>query len=164
MLRWLTCWRTWLQPVNRSVTCTGDAQKRLAALEVLITLFRVYFAINNLRLCKNLVSAVDSRQFPPFDAFPASQRVTYKYFLGRIQILDEHHVRLSGWHLTTPCSERLLAEMTRQLRAAVEDVSPPPSASPTSTSRRIQILDEHHVRRCACCGTCCLLGEEARPR
>ena len=63
---------------------------------MLITLFRVYFAINNLRLCKNLISAVESKQFPPFQAFPASQRVTYYYFLGRIQIYDEHYVSVPG--------------------------------------------------------------------
>ena len=68
----------------------------------------MYFAINNLRLCKNLISAVDSRQFPPFQEFPASQRVTYKFFLGRIQIYDENYVSPSpicfsgalGWTCT----------------------------------------------------------------
>lgn len=79
-------------PADELNGCTGDKGKRLAALEILITLFRVYFAINNLRLCKNLISAVDSRQFPPFQAFPASQRVTYNFFLGRIQIYDENYV------------------------------------------------------------------------
>lgn len=61
----------------------------MAALDIVVTLFRVYFALNTLRLCKNLIAAVGSRQFPPFAAFPASQRVTYRYFTGRLAIFDE---------------------------------------------------------------------------
>jgi nuclear mRNA export protein PCID2/THP1 len=68
---------------------TGNKAKKMAALDIVVTLFRVYFALNTLRLCKNLVAAVGSRQFPPFDAFPAAQRVTYKYFTGRLAIFDE---------------------------------------------------------------------------
>jgi hypothetical protein len=67
----------------------GNKAKKLAALDIVVTLFRAYFALNTLRLCKNLIAAVGSRQFPPFDAFPASQRVTYKYFTGRLAIFDE---------------------------------------------------------------------------
>ena len=60
----------------------------------LLSLRQVYFRLNTLRLCKNLINAVHSRQFAPFDAFPASQRVTYKYYTGRLAIFDEQYVRL----------------------------------------------------------------------
>ncbi len=53
----------------------------------------MYFRLNTLRLCKNLINAVQSRQFLPFEAFPASQRVTYKYYTGRLAIFDEAYVR-----------------------------------------------------------------------
>ena len=69
----------------------GNKAKKLAALDIVVTLFRVYFALNTLRLCKNLVAAVGSRQFPPFDTFPAAQRVTYMYFTGRLAIFDESY-------------------------------------------------------------------------
>jgi len=67
----------------------GNKQKKLASLDLVVSLFRVYFALNTLRLCKNLIAAVGSRQFAPFESFPASQRVTYKYFCGRLAIFDE---------------------------------------------------------------------------
>ena len=67
----------------------GNKAKKLASLDLVVSLFRVYFALNTLRLCKNLIAAVGSRQFAPFESFPASQRVTYKYFCGRLAIFDE---------------------------------------------------------------------------
>ena len=115
---------------------TGNKAKKLATLEIVITLFKVmhplgptthastsgstsllgwwgclqhimiqhtgglglhaqvYFRLNTLRLCKNLINAVQSRQFLPFEAFPASQRVTYKFYTGRLAIFDEAYVRV----------------------------------------------------------------------
>jgi hypothetical protein len=35
---------------------------------------------------------VSSRQFAAFDAFPAAQRVTYKFYVGRLAVFDEHYV------------------------------------------------------------------------
>ena len=70
----------------------GNKAKKLASLDLVVSLFRVYFALNTLRLCKNLIAAVGSRQFAPFESFPASQRVTYKYFCGRLAIFDEAYV------------------------------------------------------------------------
>lgn len=91
---------------------------------------KIYFRLNTLRLCKNLIRTVDSRQvctpgslrlllpavaacpplyiacllltwlppsspaqFADFDAFPASQRVTYKFYVGRLAVFDENYVR-----------------------------------------------------------------------
>lgn len=73
----------------------------MAALDVVIVLFQVYFRLNTLRMCKSLINAVNSPQFLPFDAFPASQRVTYRFFVGRLAIFDEDYVR-SALHLRAP--------------------------------------------------------------
>lgn len=54
---------------------------------------KIYFRLNTLRLCKNLMRTVDSRQFAAFDAFPMSQRVTYKFYVGRLAVFDEKYVR-----------------------------------------------------------------------
>ena len=53
---------------------------------------KIYFRLNTLRLCKNLMRTVDSRQFAPFDAFPAAQRITYKFYVGRLAVFDENYV------------------------------------------------------------------------
>ena len=73
---------------------SGNKEKKLALLEIINTLFKVYFQLNTLRLCKTLINAVNSKQFLEFDMFPASQRVTYRYFTGRLNIFDEKYVSL----------------------------------------------------------------------
>ena len=45
---------------------------------------------------KNLTRSVGSPQFAAFSAFPASQRVTYKFYLGRLAVLDENFVSAGG--------------------------------------------------------------------
>ncbi|KAK9838509.1 hypothetical protein WJX81_003800 [Elliptochloris bilobata] len=69
----------------------GNRDKKMAALDVVIVLFQVYFRLNTLRMCKSLINAVNSPQFLPFDAFPASQRVTYRFFVGRLAIFAEDY-------------------------------------------------------------------------
>ena len=59
-------------------------------LEIVVTLFRIYFRLNTLRLCKNLIAAVERLDF---GLFPASSRVTYKFFVGRLAIYDDQYVR-----------------------------------------------------------------------
>jgi hypothetical protein len=56
---------------------------------------KIYFRLNTLRLCKNLMRTVDSRQFAAFDAFPAAQRVTYRFYVGRLAVFDENYVSLA---------------------------------------------------------------------
>lgn len=67
----------------------GNRDKRAAALDLVNLSIKIYFRLNTLRLCKNLIRTVDSRQFPPFDSFPAAQRVTYKFYVGRLAVFDD---------------------------------------------------------------------------
>lgn len=78
------------------LTPAGNKDKRLAALDIVNVSIKIYFRLNTLRLCKNLIRTVASRQFAPFDAFPASQRVTYRFYVGRLAVFDEDYVRLGG--------------------------------------------------------------------
>ena len=70
----------------------GDRAKtnsrKWGTLHTINLMLRLYFQVNNLKLCKNLVRAVDSPAFPPFDQFPLSQRVTYKFYVGRLGLLN----------------------------------------------------------------------------
>ena len=52
----------------------------------------MYFRLNTLRLCKNLINAVNKQQFLRLEEFPKAQRVTYKYYTGRLAIFDENYV------------------------------------------------------------------------
>lgn len=69
----------------------GNPAKKVPVLEIVCTLFRVYFQLNTLRLCKNLIAAVERLDFI---MFPASARVTYKYYVGRLCIFDDQYVSL----------------------------------------------------------------------
>mmetsp|Transcript_23238 Transcript_23238/g.77126 ORF Transcript_23238/g.77126 Transcript_23238/m.77126 type:complete len:417 (+) Transcript_23238:33-1283(+) len=70
--------------------------KKWGALVVINALFHVYFAINNLRLCQNLIRAVEGPAFPKaLDGqtvegrhFAKAEVVTYKYFTGRLALLN----------------------------------------------------------------------------
>ncbi len=78
----------------------GGGQKRYAALEVANTLFRVTFRLKNLRLADSIMKGVSHNLSPdsvtPFNNFPMSQQVTYKFFEGRIAIFNELYVSSSA--------------------------------------------------------------------
>lgn len=56
-------------------------------------LFKIYFKLNTLHLCKNLIAAVNLPTFPPFESFPSSQKVTYSYYVGRLAVFDDDYAR-----------------------------------------------------------------------
>uniref|UniRef100_T1GPU0 PCI domain-containing protein n=1 Tax=Megaselia scalaris TaxID=36166 RepID=T1GPU0_MEGSC len=75
--------------------CAADARsseedtKRLGMLNLVNQLFKVYFKINKLHLCKPLIRAIDSSVFK--DAFPLPEQITYKYFVGRKAMFDSDY-------------------------------------------------------------------------
>lgn len=74
-----------------SLQAPNNKEKKLAALDIVNVSIKIYFKLNTLRLCKNLIRTVESKQFPPFDIFPVSQKVTYKFYLGRLAVFDEKY-------------------------------------------------------------------------
>lgn len=74
-----------------SLQAPGNRDKKLAALNVVNLSIKIYFKLNTLRLCKNLIRTVESRQFAEFTVFPAAQRVTYQFYKGRLAVFDENY-------------------------------------------------------------------------
>lgn len=74
-----------------SLQAPNNKEKKLAGLDIVNVSIKIYFKLNTLRLCKNLIRTVESKQFPPFDVFPVSQKVTYKFYLGRLAVFDEKY-------------------------------------------------------------------------
>lgn len=70
-----------------------NPRKKEPVLEIVVTLFKVYFELNTLRLCKNLSNAVDRLDF---NIFPASSRISYKFYMGRLSIFDNDYVGLQA--------------------------------------------------------------------
>ncbi|KAK4529610.1 hypothetical protein CCYA_CCYA02G0467 [Cyanidiococcus yangmingshanensis] len=68
-----------------------DSKKR-GSLGMIVYLLRIYFALNNLRMCSSLLRTVESPGFPALDeTFPLDQRVTYHYFVGRIALYEDRY-------------------------------------------------------------------------
>jgi hypothetical protein len=73
-----------------------ETSKKWGSLHVINNLFKIYFQLNNLRLCQNLIRAVEGAGFPKaLDGqtisgrhFPMAQLVTYHYFVGRLSLLN----------------------------------------------------------------------------
>ncbi len=60
--------------------------KKWGSLLIINNLFKIYFHMNNLRLCKNLIAYVKGAGFPDLQRFPVGQVVTYNYFTGRLSM------------------------------------------------------------------------------
>ncbi|EGC31284.1 hypothetical protein DICPUDRAFT_156889 [Dictyostelium purpureum] len=76
------------QATNADRTANMAESKKNAALGVVNQLFHIYFKINNLKLCKNLINAVESPGFPSLDTYPLSQLITYRFFNGRLSVFN----------------------------------------------------------------------------
>lgn len=63
--------------------------KRIGMLNLVNQLFKVYFRINKLHLCKPLIRAIESSAYK--DSFPLAQQITYKYFVGRKAMFDSDY-------------------------------------------------------------------------
>ncbi|KAF0708173.1 hypothetical protein AaE_013326 [Aphanomyces astaci] len=77
-----------------------DLSKRPGTLYIVNQLFKIYFHLNAINLCRNLIRAVDLQSFDQFDK---RDQVTYKYYLGRIYMFEDqyHHAEASlsfAWH------------------------------------------------------------------
>ncbi|NP_001007382.1 PCI domain-containing protein 2 [Danio rerio] len=63
-----------------------DDSKKWGMLFLINQLFKIYFKINKLHLCKPLIRAIDSSNLK--DEYTMAQRVTYKYYVGRKAMFD----------------------------------------------------------------------------
>jgi len=79
-----------------------DVTKRWGMLNLVNQLFKIYFKVNKLHLCKPLIRAVESSALK--DRFSKSQLVTYRYYVGRKYMFDnnlkeaEEYLRYSFEH------------------------------------------------------------------
>ena len=88
-----------LMLMYRNTANTSVQEKKRASLFLVTELFKIYFKLNTLHLCKNLIAAVGLPTFPPFESFPSSQKVTYSYYVGRLAVFDDDY-RRAEQHLT----------------------------------------------------------------
>lgn len=72
---------------------------------VINLLFKTYFKLNSASLSRTILTslaAFDQRgDMPPLEAFPKSQRVTFRYYEGVLFFLEENYVEVCQTHFST---------------------------------------------------------------
>jgi hypothetical protein len=68
------------------IRATLEKTKRKGMITVINQLFKIYFRINKLHLCKPLIRALENADM--MDCFPLNEQVTYNYFLGMKSLFD----------------------------------------------------------------------------
>jgi len=66
-----------------------EGSKKAGVLSIVNELFAIYFRLNTLRLCKNLLRPVESRKL--HEQGKMSEMVTYKYYVGRIFLFEDQY-------------------------------------------------------------------------
>ncbi|GJQ08650.1 hypothetical protein GpartN1_g441.t1 [Galdieria partita] len=67
----------------------AEESKKMASLELVNQLFRIYFKLNTVHLCRSLIRQVEGPSFPSFELFPISHQVTFCFFAGRLRLFDD---------------------------------------------------------------------------
>ncbi|TSK17791.1 PCI domain-containing protein 2 [Bagarius yarrelli] len=78
----MSCFRVCASDNRASI----ENSKKWGMLFLVNQLFKIYFKINKLHLCKPLIRAIDSSNLK--DEYSMAQRVTYKYYVGRKAMFD----------------------------------------------------------------------------
>jgi nuclear mRNA export protein PCID2/THP1 len=68
-----------------------DGSKKAGVLFIVNELFAIYFFLNTLRLCKNLLRPVESRQLHLRGS--TSQMVTYRFYVGRLCMFEDQYAQ-----------------------------------------------------------------------
>jgi nuclear mRNA export protein PCID2/THP1 len=63
--------------------------KKAGVLDIVNQLFAMYFRLNILRLCKNLIRPVETRKLNEQGDMGAM--VTYRYYIGRLNMFEDQH-------------------------------------------------------------------------
>ena len=66
-----------------------EGSKKAGVLTIVNELFAIYFRLNTLRLCKNLLRPVESRKL--HEQGKMSEMVTYRYYVGRLFLFEDQY-------------------------------------------------------------------------
>ncbi|KAD5316829.1 hypothetical protein E3N88_16775 [Mikania micrantha] len=68
----------------------GKGPKRVGALYVTCQLFKVYFKLGTVHLCRSVIRSIETARIFDFEEFPFRDKVTYMYYTGRLEVLNEN--------------------------------------------------------------------------
>ncbi|MCO5555823.1 hypothetical protein L7F22_009368 [Adiantum nelumboides] len=72
-------------------TSEESVSRKWATYEIVGLVFRGYFKLCSLGLCRNILRAIGAADLPDFERFPRAQRVTFKYYVGVLAFLNEDY-------------------------------------------------------------------------
>jgi len=72
-----------------SAPYSEEGSKKAGVLCIVNQLFSIYFRLNTLRLCKNLLRPVETRNL--HEKSSKSQMVTYRYYVGRLYMFEDQY-------------------------------------------------------------------------
>ncbi|CAI9116522.1 OLC1v1017689C1 [Oldenlandia corymbosa var. corymbosa] len=68
----------------------GKGPKRVGALYVTCQLFKIYFKLGTVHLCRSVIRSTETARVFDFEEFPVQDRVTYMYYTGRLEVYNEN--------------------------------------------------------------------------
>ncbi|KAF8400984.1 hypothetical protein HHK36_014287 [Tetracentron sinense] len=68
----------------------GKGPKRVGALYVTCQLFKVYFKLGTVHLCRSVIRSIETARIFDFEEFPVRDKVTYMYYTGRLEVFNEN--------------------------------------------------------------------------
>lgn len=68
----------------------GKGPKRVGALYVTCQLFKIYFKLGTVHLCRSVIRSIETARIFDFEEFPRRDRVTYMYYTGRLEVFNEN--------------------------------------------------------------------------
>ncbi|KAK3436284.1 enhanced ethylene response protein 5 [Eucalyptus grandis] len=68
----------------------GKGPKRVGALYVTCQLFKVYFKLGTVHLCRSVIRSIETARIFDFEEFPQRDKVTYMYYTGRLEVYNEN--------------------------------------------------------------------------
>ncbi|RZC81619.1 hypothetical protein C5167_044202 [Papaver somniferum] len=68
----------------------GKGPKRIGALYVTCQLFKVYFKLGTVHLCRSVIRSIETGRNFDFEEFPVRDKVTYMYYTGRLEVYNEN--------------------------------------------------------------------------
>jgi hypothetical protein len=68
----------------------GKGPKRVGALYVTCQLFKVYFKLGTVNLCRSVIRSIETARIFDFEEFPVRDKVTYMYYTGRLEVFNEN--------------------------------------------------------------------------
>lgn len=70
-----------------------EESRKWAIYSIVNLLFKTYFKLNSISLSKNILKALQASKgdMPELELFPKSHQVTFKYYVGVIQFLEEDY-------------------------------------------------------------------------